>query len=124
MVEPKKSLKIKKPAQKEDQLATPAAKADVPAKPETLEKTVTPASVTPATQPAKSPQPDIVVPPKVVPVGPRTALIKDGIIPSTPGHSIIIANQNVFRHTEEHGTPAATHKAVISPDDNKVLRGN
>ena len=55
---------------------------------------------------------------------PHTAVFKDGIIPSTPGHRIIIANANQLRYEQEPQQPEAKHRAVISPDDNKILRGN
>ena len=62
--------------------------------------------------------------PAVKPTGTQTAVFKDGIIPSTPGHKIIVANANQFRHQEEHDPLPSKHKPVISADDNKVLRGN
>ena len=88
------------------------------------EKTAEPIKQEPVNPPQKTTAELEIPQTKEVTVTPRTAVFQDGIIPSTPGHRIIIANANQFRHEVEHDPPEAKHKAVISPDDNKVLRGN
>ena len=92
---------------------------------------VTPATPANTTTPAEHPkdvittvQDEMTPKPPIKPTGVKTAVFKDGIIPSVPGNQIIVANANLFRHKEEHDPVPTPVKAIISGDDNKILRGN
>ena len=120
-------LTLQKPQKKEQ----PAEQSAPAAPQETVPAPITETRIESPVTPAEHPKDVITMvldemapKPAMKPTGVKTAVFKDGIIPSVPGNQIIVANANLFRHKEEHDPVPAPVKAIISGDDNKILRGN